>query len=131
MDNTCPVCRVLVGKSPGGGKICHTCSTTEGVVDAYHWFSITQSLCKSALFFIYGYPFLALLGPIILGMSRGFSWNDIPIQMTCWGMWIFNVFYLYPKLKLPRTFGARCERLELAKDELFLAKIGGEPLRRD
>jgi hypothetical protein len=131
MDNNCPICRLLVGKKPGSGKICRACYETQGVVDAYQWFSIVRSLHKSALLFIYGYPFLALLGPIVTWFVTGFSWNGFAIQFTCWGMWIFNVFYLYPKMNIPRTLVARCVRLELAKDELFLAKISGEPLRRD
>jgi hypothetical protein len=59
---------------------------------------------------------------------HGFKFGDIAVQLTCWGLWYINVFYLYPKYGISRSFRGWGIQLEKARDDLFLAKVGGRPL---
>lgn len=124
MNDKCPSCRVIVGLEPGNGKLCSDCLKTEGVRDCYDSYSITRSVMVCARWFAFGYPILALVYPTVQIIMGTFKWSTTPTFLMCWFFWVFNVFYLYPKIiKIPLR--GKWDKLEKERQELFLAKVSG------
>ena len=123
MKNRCPACRVIYGERPGSGKLCPECRETEGVEIAYMEFLFCSSVKQTVVLMTLVWPVLLIAHLVFLAVVGRFNAWGIVMQVVCWATWVFNVFYLYPKLGVPR-FGA-WKKMEDARDKLFVTKVAG------
>lgn len=128
MNPKCPACRVLARKSPGGGSLCNDCENTEGVRKNYDEFWILNNLRQCVFLFTYFYPVLIQIHVLLIWVL-GFSWMIVFGYVCCWGVWFFNVFWLYPRLKVPKR--GEWHKVEEARDKLFLAKVAARKIGWD
>jgi len=123
MNLSCPICRVIEGKRPGCGKICKDCVETEGISIRYDEFSVYRMIKQTTVLMTCVWPLMLVFQLIWTCFSHCNVWS-IVVQVVCWATWVFNVFYLYPKLGVP-IFG-KWQKMEDARDKLFLVKLSGK-----
>ena len=128
MNSKCPICRVLDGKRPGRGKICPECGSIEGLSIRYDEFSIYSMVKKTVWLMTLFFPAMLIGHIIILAFTHKLNILGFISQLVGWGVWCLNVFYLYPKMGVP-CFG-KWQKMEDARDKLFLAKLSGRPLEK-
>lgn len=128
MNNRCPACRAISGKRHGRGELCPDCRETEGVYLAYSEFDIYSMVKQTCVMMTLVFPVFLVCHIILMATVWKFNAWGIINQVVCWGTWVFNVFYLYPKLGVPR-FGA-WKKMEDARDKLFIRKVAGRRIVR-
>lgn len=105
------------------GALCEDCAKTEGVKLAYDGFWVYTSVKRMVLWYTYLFPLL-LIGNIVLVVFHRNDLGNLIGLLTPMGLWVFNVFWLWPKMKIPRW--GKWEKMEEARDNLFIAKISGK-----
>lgn len=123
MNEKCPACRAIEGQNPGGGTFCEDCSKTSGVMDAYHSFQVMQSIKTTTIWYTYVFPLL-ILGHITLIVTGQLKFSSLFGMLVPIGLWVFNVFWLWPKLKIPRW--GKWQKMEDERDKLFIVKLSGK-----
>ena len=128
MNLSCPICRVIDGKRPGRGKICPECSSIQGLSICYDEFSIYRMMKRTVWLMTLFFPAMLIGHIIILACTHRFNVMGCISQLVCWGVWCLNVFYIYPKIGVPR-FG-KWKKMEDARDKLFITKVSGRQIER-
>ena len=118
---TCPICETLrEGHVVKEGTLCADCNDSYDIKDCWDSLCLMRSLRTTILMFVWGYPLL-LIGSMFVVMRDGGSLMWIPGMTTSWGIWAFNVFYLFPRQKIQR--GKDDWRVEQAMQDLFVARV--------
>ena len=126
--NSCPICRVIEGKRPGNGKICQSCKEIDGLELAYGEYSAYEMVRSSVFLMTLYFPMMLIIAIVVLSIQSKFNWFSVIAQLVSWATWFLTVFYLYPKLGVPR-FG-KWQKMEDAKDRLFITKLSGRRVEK-
>ena len=128
MNKPCPICQALRGKKPGKGKLCWDCDNNQSLKNAWDSYQIVQNLSQTQWMYRYLFPVLLIATHLFLYFRNG-GWSGYKIgaaagELVAWGMWLFNVFWLWPKQKL-KVSDMR-ERMSVDRDRMLLLKVAGE-----
>jgi len=122
---------MILGFKPGRGDRCQECKNTVGVEDAYAWYKMERQMELQSKAYVYLFPALMIVAMFerIYVYKGGYTLRSFLIyDLVPWGLWVFNVFFLWPGKGV--SIPGMKDRLKRAKDDLFLKKLGGEPVRK-
>jgi hypothetical protein len=123
MKKTCPACRAIEGHNPDDGALCDDCAKTAGVRTAYDGFWVMNTVKRTVVIYTFLFPLL-MIASIAVVIIQKKGWGNLVGLLTPIGLWVFNVFWLWPKMKIPRW--GKWDKMEDARDQIFIAKVAGE-----
>jgi hypothetical protein len=117
----------MEGKWLGRGALCQDCRETKGVQEAYDVLWVYRNQAETAWIYIYGCPVFVSI--VVLGkyLSAPEGMLDFCTGlMTPLTLWFFYVIYWAKKLGIPRVWWVKWDKVEKAKEDLFIVKVAGE-----
>jgi len=121
----CPVCEVLRGNKPDmKAGLCRDCRENKKVRNDWSEFQVLGTISHASHLLRYWFPALLIFGDAFLIWRSGLTFSIVLGMVTPWGLWVFNVFYLYPRQRLTPA-DLRRKKAALM-DKLLVHKIAGE-----
>jgi hypothetical protein len=120
----CPVCQLLVGEKVTGKVFCRDCAGNPRIRDHWDSLAIIDTVGQANSVFRYFYPVLLVTGEVFIYFHGGFDFGTVATSLTAWGIWGFNIFWLWPKQNLTIE-GVKLKR-QKAIDELLIVKVAGK-----
>ena len=120
----CPICQVIRNERYGSITVkCQDCSDNESLLRLWGSYEILETIYSTNRLFMYWFPALLVAGDIFL-IAKGAHFGTITSTLTAWGMWAFNVFWLWPKNKCrPKDV---MEQMKDLRDKMQIAKFAAQ-----
>lgn len=119
----CPVCQVLRGeKYRPKKKVCRDCAENKQVGILWQEYETLELVLQTQNMYIYFFPPIIIASQALMWL-RSKSFGQVSVTITVFGVWVFNLYYLWPKNKMRKR--DILAKLAVVKDKMTIAKIAG------
>lgn len=124
MNTECPICNLLKGDGKNvDGTLCEDCRANQKLQAGFEGWRMLRTVRNAVMFYTWLWPVVLLL-IMCLDVVRS-DWTSLTGIVVAFLMWVFCVFWLYPKQGIDRAFWKPWAKMVAEREKMFISKVSG------